>query len=310
MIARLWALSYNTYREAVRARILHGLFALALGAGVYAQVVAAFSNRAKLRALSDLGAASVSIFAVFVAIVLGATSLYRELELKTIFPILSRPLERGEYLVGKFLGALLTLSVFIAANTGALLMALGQAAGRSFLGSFGGALGVLVAAAIVAWRMPRLRTALPIPVALILLGLGYLLAGGAPDDRRVLVFSAWLTLCEVGIVMGVTSVFSSFSSPFLTAVFSAGVFVVGRSAATLGELPVRQFGEQVRAIGQGLSRVLPNLMLYVPERRLLTGEAAMLPIERYLAYATLHAAAWAVGLLALAAVLFRRRDFL
>ncbi|HET9930339.1 MAG TPA: hypothetical protein VFQ35_06625, partial [Polyangiaceae bacterium] len=88
MFARVAFVAYNTYREAVRARILHGLFGLALATSAYTLAVGAFANRAQLRVVSDLGAASVSIYGIVVAVVLGATSLYRELELKTIFPIL------------------------------------------------------------------------------------------------------------------------------------------------------------------------------------------------------------------------------
>jgi hypothetical protein len=79
MFRRIAVIALNTYREAVRARILHGLFGLALATLGYALVVAAFALRETLRVVSDLGAASISIYSILVAIVLGATSLYREL---------------------------------------------------------------------------------------------------------------------------------------------------------------------------------------------------------------------------------------
>ena len=96
MLARVLVIALNTYREAVRARILHGLFALALATMGYALVVGAYTSKNQLRVVSDLGAASISLYAIVVAIVLGATSLYRELELKTLFPILARPVSRAE----------------------------------------------------------------------------------------------------------------------------------------------------------------------------------------------------------------------
>lgn len=309
MVTRVAVVAYNTYREAVRARVLHGLLALALATGGYALVVGAFSNRAQLRVVSDVGAASISVYGVIVAVVLGATSLYREVELKTIFPILSRPIHRAEYLVGKYLGTALTLLVFIAADTGALLLALAQLSGRSAWLCAGVALGSPAAFALVGWRAPRLRTSLPIPFALFLFGAGALLASGAPDDRNVLLGSALLTLCEVAVVAAIATVFAGFSSPFLTAVFTFGVFIVGRSADTLANLPARLFGDGVRALGQGIGRVVPNLMLYVPERPLLTGEAAGASLPDYLALALVHSLAWVVGLLTVAALIFRRRDF-
>jgi len=309
VLSRIAVVAFNSYREAVRARVLHGLLALALGAGAYALIVGAFSGRAQLRVVSDLGAASISLFGIIVAVVLGATSLYRELELKTIFPILARPIHRTEYLVGKYLGILLTLIVFVAANTGALLLALGQLAGHEALLCIGVGLGSVAVFALLAWKLPRQRTTLPIAWAAVLALAGYSLSAGAPDDRRLLVSSALLTLCEVGVVTAMATVFAAFSSPFLTAVLTFGLFVVGRSADTLANLPVRLFGEGVRATGQFVARFVPNLMLYVPERPLLTGEAGGMPLPLYLLQSGAHAGAWIVGLLAVASVLFRRRDF-
>ncbi|MFO7178556.1 MAG: ABC transporter permease subunit [Pseudomonadota bacterium] len=309
MLARIGTIAFNTYREAVRARVLYGLFGLALGTAVYVLVVGAFAGRARLRVVSDLGAASISIYAILVAIVLAATSLYRELELKTLFPILARPIRRSEYLVGKYLGTLLTLVVFVAANTGALLLAVAEMAGRSALLCAGVGLGSVAVLAAAAVLLPRVRTALPIPWSLSVLALGLALSSGAPDDQRVLFGSALLTLLEVGVIAAVATVFAAFSSPFLSAVFTLGVFVVGRSADTLANLPVKMFGETLRTFGEATSHVFPNLMLYVPERPLLTGEGVTTSLSRYLALAGLYSVAWVVGLLALASLIFRRRDF-
>src|SRR5579883_2218756 len=104
MIARVLAVALNTYREAVRARLLLGVFALGLATCAYSLVVA-----------------SLSSYGVLIAIVLGSTSLYRELEHKTVFSVLSRPVRRWEYLVGKYMGTLLTVAVFVAAETAAVL---------------------------------------------------------------------------------------------------------------------------------------------------------------------------------------------
>ncbi len=310
MLVRVGTIAYNTYREAVRARILHGLFAAALGATAYALVVGAYALKAQLRVVSDLGAAATSIFAIVVAIVIGATSLYRELELKTIFPILARPIRRGEYLVGKLLGTVLTLAVFVAANAGVLLLALSALAGHPLglvLGVLAGALALL---ALGFWRLPKARTWLPIPWAVALFALGFTLTAGAPDERRVIAASALLVVCEVSVVAAIATLFSSFSSPFLTAVFTLGLFVVGRSANTLAAMPERVFGAGIQRLSAALSKVVPNLMIYQPERPLLTGEAAGVELGPYLVMAALHAIAWTAVLLALSALIFRRRDFL
>jgi ABC-type transport system involved in multi-copper enzyme maturation permease subunit len=307
---RISVIALNTYREAVRARILHGLFGLAIATGAYSLVVGAYALQEQLRVVSDLGAASASLYAVMVAVILGATSLYRELELKTIFPILARPLHRAEYLVGKYFGTLLTLAVFVAAYTGLLLLALGTIAGRGLGSTLIAPVSLLLVSVALGWRVPRLRTWLPIPVAALLLVWGALQSGDAPDDRRVLLGAGLLTFLEVCIVCALATVFASFSSPFLTALFTLGFVLMGRSADTLARLPERVFGAAIKRIASVLSEILPNLMAYVPPRTLLTGEATGVSYWPYTGAAAVQAVAWSVGLLALSAVIFRRRDFL
>ncbi|HEX4336662.1 MAG TPA: hypothetical protein VH062_12160 [Polyangiaceae bacterium] len=310
MLTRIGVIALNTYREAVRARVLYGLFALSMATAAYCLIVGAYSLRAMMRVVSDLGAASVSIYGIIVAVVLGATSLYRELELKTVFPILARPIRRTEYLVGKFFGTLCTLLVFVAANCGVLLLSLSALGGASLAAVLSVFLGSIVVALLVAWRLPRLRTYVPIPWALVLTLGGALLAGVAPDERRVVLAASALTLCEVSIIIAIATFFSSFTSPFLTATFTFGVFVIGRSADSLGHLPLKFFGRLLHYLGLGLSTIVPNLMLYVPPRPLLTGEASGVELGPYMLLCVAHAIAWSAALLAVSSVLFRRRDFL
>lgn len=310
MLARVLVVAFNTYREAVRARILHGLFALALATTGYSLVVGAYTSRDQLRVVSDLGAASISLYSIVVAVVLGATSLYRELELKTLFPILARPVTRAEYLTGKYLGTLLVLLVFVTANSGIVMLAIAVLADRGLGLILGLALGSAAVLALLGYRRRRLISYLPICWAALLGVCGAVLSSGAPDDRRVLIGLGLLTMCEVAIVAGVATLFSSFSSPFLTAVFTFAVFIVGRSADTLARLPSRVFGETIHAIGVLLSKVMPNLMLYVPPRPLLTGEASDVALWPYVGQAALHALAWSLLLLGTASVIFRRRDFI
>lgn len=310
MFARIGAIALNTYREAVRARILHGLFGLALATAGYALIVGAYASRSRMRVVSDIGAASISIYAIIVAVVLGATSLYRELELKTIFPILARPIRRSEYLVGKLLGTVLTLAVFVAANAGVLLLSLAVLGGGSVPIALSAGLGSAAVLAAAAWRLPRVRTYLPIAWALGVAVAGYFLAAGAPDDRRVVAGLACLTVLEVTVIAALATLFSAFSSPFLTAVFTFSVVIVGRSADALAKLPKRVFGETIHAAGEFLSRIVPNLMLFVPPRPLLTGEASGSDLSRYLLLAGAHAIGWAVLLVAVGSLVFRRRDFL
>jgi len=308
MLARVSVVMLNTYREAVRAKVLHGLFALSLATAAYCVVVGQFASASAARVLSNLGAASMALYGVFVAVVLSATALHREIELKTLFPILARPISRSEYLIGKYLGTLSTLALFVLGNAAVFLSAL-AATGETPLWEPLAAAAVSVGVGLlIAWRAPAARSFAPVIAAALLFVASAVLAGHSPDDRRVLFGSALLTLCEVSVICGVALLFSSFSSPFLTAVFTFGVFIVGRSAGTLASLPARVFGETIHELAQLLSRVVPNLMLYVPERALLTGEAAGSTPAGYVAFAAAHTLGWALALLGVACLLFRRRD--
>ncbi len=310
MLGRIATVAYNTYRESVRTRLLLALAALALATALYAIAVGAFTLKDAPRVVADLGAASISAYAVLVAIIVGGTSLYRELEQKTIYPLLARPIRRGEYLVGKYLGTVLTLLVFIAFDAAVVLLIVATMAGRSPGLTIPIGLGGAAALALTAWKAPRMATVLPVPLGLVLVALGAWLALPAPDEQRVVLGQSFLALLEVGIVAAIATLFSSFSSPFLSTVFTLSMVVVGRSADSLARLPAKTFGPTIHRAGEIMSHLVPNLLVYVPPRPLLTGESATAQLGPHLALATVQAVAWAVGLVALASLIFRRRDFL
>jgi len=307
---RILTIAENTYREAVRAKILHGLIALAVGTSGYSLVVGAYALGNQKKVVSDLGAASISLYSIVVAIILGATSLYRELELKTLFPILARPIERWEYLAGKYLGTLLVLVAFIGLNSGLLLFAVAGIDTRSVSLSLLLPAVQIGIALLVGWRVPRMRTWLPLPLAVLLVATGAWFAADAVTERAVILGQGLFTTLEVSIVTCLCLVFAAFSSPFLTGVFTISVFLVGRSADTLARLPEVMFGPTIKQVGLFLSYVFPNLMVYVPARELLIGEAAGVSLTLHAVFAALQAASWSLGLLTLAALIFRRRDFL
>jgi Cu-processing system permease protein len=121
-VQRISTIALGTYREAVRTRLMLGVFALGLAACTYSLVVATMSAHNEERVVADLGAATASLFGILIAIVLGSTSLYREVEYRTVFPILSRPVRRWEYLVGKYMGIVLTAAVFIGVDMAVTLL--------------------------------------------------------------------------------------------------------------------------------------------------------------------------------------------
>ncbi len=310
MLDRVAAIALNTYRESLRSLVLLILAGVAFGVALFSIVVGSFTLHNAPRVVSDLGSASISVFGLAVAVIISASTLYRELEQKTIFPILARPIRRGEYLVGKYLGTVLTIAVFVMADAGLVLFISAVFGGRPLAAVAGGGACLALGLPILMWRSTWARTYGPIPWAAVVLAAGVALSSVAPDERRVVLGGSALALMEVAIVTGFGMLFSSFSTPLLSAFLMVGVILVGRNADILGALPVRMFGQPLHTAGVVLSRVVPNLQVYVPPRPLLSGEAVGDPLGSYLGMAALAAVAWAVGLLAAASFIFRKRDFL
>lgn len=310
MLLRIYTVAFNAYREAVRARVLIGLAGVAFAAAFYSLVVGAFTLNDASRVVADLGAATTSIFSIAVAIFIGAASLHRELEMKTILPLLARPIRRSEYLVGKYLGTMLVVLVFVMAESGLVLMMGAALGGRSIALVLAVGLGLAVLLALAMWRVPSVRTSGPIPWSLCMLLGGAWLCSVAPHDQSLVLSSAALTLLEVAIVAAIATLFSSFSTPFLSSLLTIGTLVIGRNADSLAQLPVKFFGPAVREAGKVLATIVPNLQVYVPARPLLTGEALEADLFGYVGMASVQSLGWVVGLLAVAALIFQRRDFL
>ncbi|HEY1693687.1 MAG TPA: hypothetical protein VGG39_16075 [Polyangiaceae bacterium] len=309
MAARILTIALNTYREAVRARLLLGVFAVALATCLYSLLVATLSLHNEARVVADLGAAAISLYGVLIAVVLGSTSLYRELEYKTIFPILSRPIRRWEYLLGKYAGTVLTVFVFACVDGAAVLMALALESDQPAWKLGAAALLMLAILGVTLVRARHTRVFVLVPWAAALFVVAWLLAAPAPDERQLVVAAMVLSLCEVAIVAAIAMLFSSFSSPFLTATFTVLLFVMGRASDTMAHVPKHQFGAEWSAFFRGLAHVVPNLHVYVPARAMLLGHVPGRPVWPYVGEAAIHAVCYATGLLVLSALVFRKRDF-
>ena len=138
------ALALNTGREAVRNRVLYSILFFAVLMVVVAAAFGAASIGDQAKYMKDFSLMSVSLFGVIIAIVLGVNLLHQELGKKTIFNILSKPVARWQFIVGKFLGLLATLSLIVA------IMSVGVVGGFTFLtGRFDGGLVVASFAALL-----------------------------------------------------------------------------------------------------------------------------------------------------------------
>ena len=108
-LMRVWTLAANTLREVIRDKILYVLvfFAILLiGTGV---VLSALSYVEQERILQDVGLGAIRLFGAVIAIFLGVGVLHKEVDRRTIYTVLSKPVSRSEFVVGKYLGLVATL---------------------------------------------------------------------------------------------------------------------------------------------------------------------------------------------------------
>ncbi|GAC1352325.1 MAG: ABC transporter permease subunit [Polyangiales bacterium] len=308
MLTRILALVLNTFREAARDRVPLALFGCGFAVGIASLLVAAMSlGRDSAEVVAVLTSSALSLFAIIGAIVLGASLLYKDLERKTIFPILARPVRRHELVIGKHLGVVATVAVF-ALLDGALALTLTAMSREERLvaRAFAGWVVVGIAAVVILLRARDKSTPLLVLAPAIVITQA-MLVGPLGDLRALIMVTVFLAVVEAAIVAAVSLVFGAFSTPFLTAVLTVGLVLVGRNADLLAKLPEKTFGPQLRRVGYALSRVVPNLHVYVPPRVVATGRVGSL--SSYLAEAAAYGALYVVFLLAASSLFFRRRDF-
>jgi ABC-type transport system involved in multi-copper enzyme maturation permease subunit len=114
MIGRVLALGVNTFREAVRNRVLYLLLLFALALIFSALALGQLSLHEEGRVTRDVGLGGIALFGVLIAIFVGVNLVYKELDKKTVFTLVSRPIHRHELILGKFVGMSLTLLVQLA----------------------------------------------------------------------------------------------------------------------------------------------------------------------------------------------------
>lgn len=253
----VFLIANTTYKESVRSKVLYStLFFLALIV-VVSSILGSVTIGDRVMVVKSFGISAISLFSVGYALIAGSILLQKELVRKTIHNILSKPVHRWEFLVGKFLGMFMT-SALVAA-----LMAAG------------------------------------------LVGFVFVLSGNLSVDLFIgLVF----IILELAVVCSVTILFSSFvETPMLTGLFSAGVFLAGRSSSYIERLyqaDGTSFG--MEAALKGIYWGLPHLdSLYLGDKVIY----GFMPTATQSLWAGTYAVGYAGVLLSLATILFKRKEF-
>src|SRR4051812_34927361 len=111
------AIALNVFRESVRDRVLYSLvlFAVLLIAASY--LIGQLTAGQDIKIIKDLGLAAISVFGLLIAVFIGIGLVWKEVERRSIYSLLSKPMRRSEFVLGKYAGLALTLLVNVGAMT-------------------------------------------------------------------------------------------------------------------------------------------------------------------------------------------------
>jgi ABC-type transport system involved in multi-copper enzyme maturation permease subunit len=123
-MSRLLAVAANTFRETVRERVLYNLVLFAILMTFSGLLLGQLSIRQDEKILKDIGLAAMDFFGVLIAVFMGTGLVSKEIERRSLYPLLAKPLTRGEFFLGKFAGLAFTLLVNLGVMTAGLYLTL------------------------------------------------------------------------------------------------------------------------------------------------------------------------------------------
>jgi ABC-type transport system involved in multi-copper enzyme maturation permease subunit len=260
---RILVIARNTFRENIRDKVLYNLILFALIMILSSLLVGRLSLGNEVKIILDLGLASISLFGMLIAVFLGIGLVYKEMDKRTVYALLAKPVRRYEFILGKYLGLLYTLLVNVAVMTAGLELALLYQGGTGW-GSF-----------------------------------------------SRLVPAVFLIFLSLALVTALALLFSTFSTPALSALFTFFLWVIGHFSNDL-----LRFGEiskvaSVKWICSGVYYVIPNLSVFkiIDSRHIIQGAAGMRPDFLLVGGATLYCLLYCAVILSLSVLIFLRRDF-
>lgn len=262
-MSRIGALALNTFREAIRNRVLYVLLFFAVGLIASSLALGQLSLHEEARVTRDVGLGGIALGAAIIGIFIGVNLVHKEIDKKTVFALIPKPIYRSEFILGKFAGIVLTLAVLVAIMSAMLF--------------------------------------------------GTLFIQGAADSGPV-VRAIVLLFFQSVVVVAVAVLFSSFTTPILSGLFTLGLIVVGRSTPELRELIAKLPGGAARLLLGALLRAFPDLNIYYVSGAMMGGQRVSVHGAyvdwSYVAVAGAYGAAYSACALVLAMIIFARRDFI
>jgi ABC-type transport system involved in multi-copper enzyme maturation permease subunit len=215
------AIAISVFRESVRDKVFYNLVLFSLFMMASSFLIGQLTAGQDVKIIKDLGLAATSMFGLFLAVFIGIGLVSKEVERRSIYSLIAKPVTRAQLVLGKYCGLTLTLAVNIAVMAVALYAALAYT-------SWGAA--------------PETRA-----------------AWDAPALDPALLKAMLLIFAELMLVTALALFFSTFSSPMLSAALTFGLYIVGHFSADLRNFQQVVDSPAAASFARGLYWVLPNL---------------------------------------------------
>jgi Cu-processing system permease protein len=212
------------FRESVRDRVLYNLVGFAVLVIGTSYLIGQISAGEDVKIIKDLGLAAMSVFGVFIAIFIGIGLVSKEVERRSIYSLIAKPVRRSELVIGKFAGLVLTIAINLAVMAAVWYAVLG----------------------VMSWFEPE----------------SFKKSREAPaTDPRMLV-AVYLIFVQLIVIIALATFFSTFSGPMLAAVFTFALYVAGHFSADLKAFDLVVGDSPVRYLTIALYYVLPNMATF------------------------------------------------
>lgn len=257
-MSTIFMIAKNTFRECVRNKVLYNIIFFALVMLALSYFVSEWSSLERRKVIQDFTLAIISLFGLLIAVFLGTSLIHKEVDRRTVYVILSKPVMRWQFVAGKYFGLAFTLLL----NT-------------AFLGLCGLLVQILTRVSV----------------------------------SPLYVWAVVLIFFEVAVVLAISILFSSFSTPFVSAVSTIIVTVTGKLSydILLYAEKIRQGGNDFLAqIISGIYYTVPNLENFNIRARVVHGIETSNELIRF---SMLYAVAFIFFYLVISCVIFSRREF-
>jgi ABC-type transport system involved in multi-copper enzyme maturation permease subunit len=271
MAHRVGLVAWHVFKESVRDRVLYGIGAFAILLVAASILIGSITAGQDIKIIKDLGLATIELAGVLMSVFIGVGLVAREIERKSVFALLAKPLPRWEFIAGKYAGLVLTIVVNVAAMTVAFLLIL----------------------AWMDWTSPE----------------NVRLSWSAPAvDPRILVMML-LIMVELALLTAVALFFSTFSSSALwSVVFTVGVLVVGLTSEDLRHFgDIVEVDPAVAAVVQAIGWIVPDFSASSAVKADIVHGLPLPP--GYVLWTVAYAVLYGLALVGASVAVFSRREF-